>query len=195
MRIKIKTVGRDSAEVANSHLNIGGILQKMGLFDEARFNLESALVISRRINGEAHPRVGTALCALCSLLMEQEQYAEALKLLKKALKIRRKTLGGDHADVCLTILVVADTYRCQEKFAEAAEVYDEAFELVTDTIHRSLGPKHMSVCHYWNAVCKQKTGDVDDALKEAARAFIGFMRTDREWAIKAQALVRELRSP
>ncbi|MGH7527388.1 MAG: serine/threonine-protein kinase, partial [Gemmatimonadales bacterium] len=74
---------------------LGGIYQKLGVYDRARPLLEEALAVRGARLGPRHLDAARSAADLASLLYEQGQYPRAEKLTRSALAVQRELLGPE----------------------------------------------------------------------------------------------------
>jgi len=136
-RIEGKFDGQPEVE-ASIRYTIGQTYTDLGLFPEARKQLERALELQRRVLGEKNPRTLRTLSRLGWIADRQGKYVEAEGLDSQALEIQRRVLGPDHPDTLYSMNHLALTYSDESKNAQA-----EALLLQTvDIRRRVLGPEH-----------------------------------------------------
>ncbi|RMH15278.1 MAG: hypothetical protein D6696_21155 [Acidobacteria bacterium] len=75
---------------------VGQVYANLGLYDDARPQLEGALEIRRRLLGEDHLEVAESLSVLAEVEREEGHLEEAERLHRQALEIRRSHFGGMH---------------------------------------------------------------------------------------------------
>ncbi len=117
---------------------IGQTYVDLGLFPEARKQLERALELDRRLLGEKDPTTLKVTSHVGKIATLQGQYAEAEKLLNQALETQRKVLGAQHPDTLNTMNILATDYFREGKNAQSEALYSEALEIQ----RRTLGPEH-----------------------------------------------------
>jgi hypothetical protein len=93
--IYAEVLGEWHHDTANSYFNLGMVFQLGGASDEAQDYLERSLKVRRRVLGDDHPEVGTALLSLAQLLLTQNKVAEARANLIETLSILEGALGPD----------------------------------------------------------------------------------------------------
>jgi tetratricopeptide (TPR) repeat protein len=74
---------------------IGNAYEGLGLYKEARKQLEPALELSRRNSGPAAPKTLTIMADLAFVIERQGKYPEAERLLAQALGADRRVLGPE----------------------------------------------------------------------------------------------------
>ncbi|KAK9803394.1 hypothetical protein WJX72_004936 [[Myrmecia] bisecta] len=96
---RIKALGPDHVEVAESLSNLAILYNSRGEWDKAQPLYERALAIWEKKCGPEHPDVAHTLTDLAVLHLEQGRDDVGRPLLERALRIQEKALGPDHADV------------------------------------------------------------------------------------------------
>jgi serine/threonine protein kinase/tetratricopeptide (TPR) repeat protein len=127
---------------------IGLTYLDLGLYPEARVQLERALELDRRVLGEKDPRTLKAISHFGRVADRQGQYAVAEKLLNEALGLQRKVLGAQHPDTLFTMYDLASNYVYQGKYAQAEALDSQVLEVQ----RRVLGPEHPSTLKTMNSL-------------------------------------------
>ena len=117
---------------------VGRTYYQLGLYPEARKQLERALDLYRRTLGEENPKTLSTMSRLGRTAWLQAEYPEAGRLLTKAVLVQRRVLGTDNPDTLYSMNNLANVYRAQGKDSEAEELYSQTLELR----RRVLGPEH-----------------------------------------------------
>jgi tetratricopeptide (TPR) repeat protein/predicted Ser/Thr protein kinase len=117
---------------------IGQTYLDLGLYPEARTQLERALEIQRRVLGTANPKTLKTMSRLGRGAYLQGKYAEAQALLGQTLEISRRVLGSEHADTLYSMNNLASVYYQQGKYPQAEALDDRALEIS----RRVLGSEH-----------------------------------------------------
>jgi tetratricopeptide (TPR) repeat protein/predicted Ser/Thr protein kinase len=117
---------------------IGQTYRELGLYPEARTQLERALDLYRRRLGAASPKTLQTTSRLARTLYLQGQYAQAEALLSPNVDIERRVLGPEHGDTLNSMSSLANVYRVEGKYAQAAALCAQTFEIQ----RRVLGPEH-----------------------------------------------------
>lgn len=92
----------DTANLATSHRNLGGLYFAWGEPTKAETHLREALAIRLRLYGRDDTRVAAVLDLLGSVVAEQGRRREAETIYDEALRIRRDRLGENHPQVAWT---------------------------------------------------------------------------------------------
>jgi tetratricopeptide (TPR) repeat protein len=117
---------------------IGETYIDLGVFREARKQLEQALELHRRLQGEENPKVFKAKSSLGRVAYLQGNYAEASALISAALDGQRRVLGSENRDTLASERLPGRSLSEQGKYADA-EVLDRE---TLDLQRRLLGPEH-----------------------------------------------------
>jgi tetratricopeptide (TPR) repeat protein/predicted Ser/Thr protein kinase len=117
---------------------IGRTYYQLGLYPEARNQLERALDLYRRALGEENPKTLTTMSRLGRTAWLQGEYPEAETLLGRALEIQRRVLGPEHPDTLYSMNNLGNVYRSQGRDPQAEALYSQTLE----TRRRVLGPQH-----------------------------------------------------
>jgi len=95
---------------------IGQTYLDLGLYPEARRQLERALELQRRLLGAENPKTLKTMSRLGRAAYLQGKYAEAESLLGQTLEISRRVLGSEHADTLYSMNNLASVYYQQGKY-------------------------------------------------------------------------------
>ena len=117
---------------------IGGAYLDLGLYPEARKQLERALELRRRTLGAENPQTLKTMTTLGGTAAFEGQYAEAEKIDRQALDISRRVSGRDHPDTLRAMRFLADLYLKQGKNAQAEKLQSQTLE----ASRRVLGAVH-----------------------------------------------------
>jgi serine/threonine protein kinase/tetratricopeptide (TPR) repeat protein len=110
----------------------------LGLYPEARKQLERVLKLRQRALGAEDAKTLRSMTNLGRVAYLQGMYAEAEELESQALETQRRILGPEHPDTLASINNLANVYDDEDKYAQA-----EALDLQTLEIRkRVLGPEH-----------------------------------------------------
>jgi eukaryotic-like serine/threonine-protein kinase len=112
----------------------------LGLYPEARTQLERALDLQRRALGAENPQTLKTMSRLGVVASRQGRYPEAEALLSQALVIQLRVLGSDQRDALYSTNSLAVVYWYQGKYAQAEPLYRQTLEIS----RRVLGPENRS---------------------------------------------------
>ncbi|UYO49836.1 tetratricopeptide repeat protein [Rhodopseudomonas palustris] len=130
--------GPNHWRTATALINLGLLLQTLGVYGQAKAHYERALLIQQKELGPADLAVASTLNNLGGLLHEQGDAELAKTYLEQALSIREKKLGPDDPDTATSLSNLGAIYQDQGDL-KGAEVY---FERALNIRRRSLGLDH-----------------------------------------------------
>jgi tetratricopeptide (TPR) repeat protein len=117
---------------------MGQTYMDLGLYPEARTQLERALELHRRVLGAENPKTLRTISRLGRAAFLQGRYPQAESLSGRALEIQRRVLGSEHPDTLRSMINLANVYDSLGKYPQAEALFSE-----TLTINRRvLGPEH-----------------------------------------------------
>jgi tetratricopeptide (TPR) repeat protein len=119
------------------HITMGAAYRDLGVYPDARQQLERALELGRRTLGADDPRALTAMNILGQVAHQQGRYAEAQALDIQVLEARRRLLGPENPYTLGSMKQLAFNYVDQGKYAEAEALYAKVLEVQL----RMLGPE------------------------------------------------------
>lgn len=127
----------DQPEVeASIRSTIGQTYEELGLYPEARKQLERALELQRNLLGEENPKTLATKNLLGWTAKLQGKYPEAEALLSQALVARRHVLGPEHRETLLSMNNLAVLYLEEGKYGQAEALDSQTLEIR----RRVLGP-------------------------------------------------------
>ena len=127
---------------------IGQTYTDLGLYAEARAQLERALDLDRRVVGAENQKTLQAIDRLGSVAYYQGKYPEAEALFSQALEIQRRVLGSEHPDTLASTNGLASVYTQRGKYAQAEVLQIQILEIR----RRVLGPEHSSTLSSMNGL-------------------------------------------
>jgi tetratricopeptide (TPR) repeat protein len=136
-RIGGKFAGQPEVEAAIRD-TMGQTYTDLGLYPEARTQLEQALDLHRRALGAKNPKILKTMSRLGRIAMLQGKYPAAEALLSQALASQRRVLGSEHADTLGSMDNLATVYMCEGKYLQAELLHSQVMEIQ----RRMLGPEH-----------------------------------------------------
>ena len=119
---------------------IGQTYTDLGLYTEARTQLERALDLRRQLLGVKNPDTLKTMDRLGYVAFLQGKYPEAETILSNALTIQRRTLGPEHPDTLSTLNTLATTTWAEGKYPQAEALDTQILEIR----RRMLGPENPS---------------------------------------------------
>ena len=117
---------------------MGRAYMDLGLYAEARKQLERALEVRRRVLGADDPKTLMTMALLGPIADLQGRYAEAEVLNRETLDAQRRVLGPDHPDTLASMNYLANVYTHEGKYAQAEGLHAQILE----ARKRVLGPDH-----------------------------------------------------
>lgn len=103
MQIQEQALGLQSAPLARSLINLGGIYMQQGYFGKARGVYLHALNMQKAVLGSDDPEVATTLVNIAVYHDQMGEFAEAEGYLKQALELREAAFGPEHPLVGVVI--------------------------------------------------------------------------------------------
>ncbi|MEW5974533.1 MAG: serine/threonine-protein kinase [Acidobacteriota bacterium] len=133
---------------------IGQTYRDLGLYPEARKQLERALELHRRVSGPNEPVTLRAASHLGFLAQLQGNYSEAETLLTQTMEAQRRMLGPEHRDTLSSMSNLGVVYSVQGKYPQAEVLLSQNLEIC----RRVLGSEDRSTLSimgnlasvYWN---------------------------------------------
>jgi serine/threonine protein kinase len=117
---------------------IGQTYIDLGLYPEARTQLEYARELYRRVLGAKNPKTLKTISRLGVVARLQGTYSQAEALFSQALEVQRRVLGSDHPDTLSSMNNLAVVYDEQGKYAQAEALYNQTLDIK----RRVLGSDH-----------------------------------------------------
>jgi eukaryotic-like serine/threonine-protein kinase len=117
---------------------IGQTYFDLGLFPEARKQLELALESHRQVEGPNNPKTLNTAMRLGFVAERQGKYAEAEALQSQTIEAMRRVLGPEHPDTLKAANGLGTVYMDQAKYAEAEAIYSQNLAIE----RRVLGPEN-----------------------------------------------------
>ena len=127
-RIGGKFAGQPEVE-ASIRYTIARAYVDLGLYPEARTQLERALDLQRRALGANNPKTAKTISGLGRVAELQGKYPEAEAFLNQALAIQRRVLGLQHPDTLKSMGNLANAYLGEGKYAQAEGLYSQILEI------------------------------------------------------------------
>ena len=117
---------------------IGQTYIDLGLYPEARKQLDRALELYRRVLGAKNPKTLQTIRRIGRTAELQGKYPEAEALYSQALEAQRLVLGSEHPDTLASMSGLANVHRLQGKYGQAETLLSQILEIR----RRLLGPEH-----------------------------------------------------
>jgi len=115
---------------------IGSTYLALGLFPEARRQLERALELQRQVLGDDDRTTLRTINYLANVAYRQGRYADAEKSYRQLLEIRTRTLGETNRATLVALSNVALCLHAQGKFPEAEKILRQTLDIRTRTLGR-----------------------------------------------------------
>lgn len=117
---------------------MGETYTDLGLYQDARKQLERALELQRQVYGPENRKTLDTMIRLGRAASNQGNYAEAEALYNQALGISRRVLGPEHPETVSAMFGLAQAYDDRGKYPQAEELFHQSLEIR----RRVLGPEH-----------------------------------------------------
>jgi serine/threonine protein kinase/tetratricopeptide (TPR) repeat protein len=108
---------------------IGQAYIDLGLYPEARTQLERALDLHRRVLGTENAKTLKTMTRLGRTVYLQGKYAEAEALAVQAVAIQRRVLGSEHPDTLASMNNLGNVYGDEGKYAQGEALHSQALEI------------------------------------------------------------------
>jgi len=133
-----KTLTGQPEVQARLQTTIGGVYTGLGLYNEARVQLERAAATQEKVLGEQHVETLTTLHRLADAYWYQGRLDDAEKLYRRVSERRTALLGEEHVDTLRARFELASVYAMKQRWTEAESLAVETLA----TQRRVLGPTH-----------------------------------------------------
>jgi eukaryotic-like serine/threonine-protein kinase len=133
---------------ASIRYTIGQTYMDLGLYAEARIQLERALDLDRRSLGANDPRSLRTMSHLGRLAWLQGKYPESEALLNQSLSTQRRVIGSEQSDTLYSMTNLANVYDGEGKLAQAEALDSQLLEIT----RRTLGPSHPDTLRSMNSL-------------------------------------------
>jgi eukaryotic-like serine/threonine-protein kinase len=108
---------------------IGQTYTDLGLYPEARKQLERALDLYRQVLGARNPKTIKTISRLGHIADLQGRYEDAQALFRQALESQGRMLGAEHPDTLISMNGLAGVYYSQGKYAQAEALDSQTLEI------------------------------------------------------------------
>ena len=122
---------------------IGQTYLDLGLFPEARKQLEIALSLHRRVDGPESPKTLDTMMRVGAVAERQGRYAEAETMDSQTVQAMQRVLGPEHPETLKARNGLATVYMDQAKYPQAEAIYSQNLEIE----RRELGPENSQTLH------------------------------------------------
>lgn len=172
-RAALSRAGGGAVLEAQLRHNLGGVLYRQGLHEEALGEYRAALSQQIELLGEDDPRVATTLNHIGNALMELRRYEESEASCRRSLEIRQRLFGEQHPTVAASLNNLGELARKQGRHMEALEHAVASLDIVG----RSGGREEdiASMIAGWSLLELERPGE---ALPRFERALV--MRTESD---------------
>ncbi len=188
---KIKADDKQPLVEAKVRESVAKAYMVLSAWAPAQQQMERALAIRRRVQGEEHPDTLETKTSLAALYLASERTVDAESLLNGILEIRRRTLGEEHPDTLSTRVDLANLYQATQQFEKAETLLKEVLQVR----RRVLGPEHRDtlLATYFLANCYVGQGKPELA-QPLLKTIVGALaRTPGEMNPIAEVAASELR--
>jgi eukaryotic-like serine/threonine-protein kinase len=127
---------------------IGQTYMDLGLYPDARKQLERALDLHRQMLGAKNPKTLKTMSRLGRISFLQGRDTDAEALLGQSLEIQRRVLGPDHPDALYSMNNLATVYHSQGRYALAEALQSQNLEIR----RRVLGPENPDTLYSMNSL-------------------------------------------
>ena len=122
-------LGEDNETTLDTLNQLGGVLNDIGDYEEARKVFEKCLLGQEKVLGEDHRKTLMTVGNLGIIYDDLKDYEKALEYYERALKGSEKTLGKTHPDTLSTVYNIAIVYiEGMKDYEKAEELYRRALE-------------------------------------------------------------------
>jgi tetratricopeptide (TPR) repeat protein/tRNA A-37 threonylcarbamoyl transferase component Bud32 len=135
----------------------------LGLYPEARKQLERALELRRRALGAEDAKTLETMSRLGRVAAQQGRYAEAELLESRAFEAQRRRLGPEHPDTLTYAYNLAAVYQNEGKPAPAEALFAETLDIQK----RVLGPEHPATLNSMDGLASEYIAENKYAQSEA----------------------------
>ncbi|HTC36486.1 MAG TPA: serine/threonine-protein kinase [Bryobacteraceae bacterium] len=122
---------------------IANTYKDLGLYPDAQPQLERAVELRTKVQGQEHLDTLTAMNDLADLYLDQGKFAAALALHTRVLQARRRILGLENPATLMSLGSVATVYERQGQWSQAEAIQSQALEIS----RRVLGEEHSDTLH------------------------------------------------
>jgi len=158
-------------------ITIGQTYMDLGVYPEARKQLERALELQRRVLGADNPATLRNISRLSRLDLLQGRFADAERMAKQALDAQRRVLPRDDQDTLASLTNLGNVLNQEGKSPQAEALYQQALEIN----RRVLGPEHPNTLTAMNNLAVAYFGEgkyadaevLDSHLLEVRRRVLG----------------------
>jgi non-specific serine/threonine protein kinase/serine/threonine-protein kinase len=117
---------------------IGQTYMDLGLYPEARTQLERALELNRKVTGNRDPKTLKTASSIGRVAYLQGKYPEAEALFQQVFEAQRRVLGSEHPNTLSSMNNLANIYENEGKYAQAEALGSQTLAIK----RRVLGLEH-----------------------------------------------------
>lgn len=129
----VERLEEDLATQPQTRAELAGVLgqmyKRLGHYDKARAQMESARAVLVELHGEDHPETIALTDRLAWVLNDQGEYEGAERLARTVLETRRRRLGEQDTLVAVALRSLASIRRQRGHLREAAALHRQALEI------------------------------------------------------------------
>jgi tetratricopeptide (TPR) repeat protein len=129
LETRIKALGPDHVDVANSYLDLGATEFKIGETAKAIDHLSQSMRIRKKVLGTKHPETLAAQATLAVILESQGATTDASTLLAEVVSQGHRSLGRAHPDLAQYEDDYANVLAVQKRFDEARSMQTDAMNI------------------------------------------------------------------
>jgi len=135
LQTRLKLLGHDSAEVAETLDDMQSLYRVQGKVEEGEKMAREALALRQKLFGENDARVADSLSSLAQMLAAKGSYDEAMKLFEQALALRERISGPDSLEVATIMNVMAGAVEDQKgDYARAERLIQRGLDIRRRTL-------------------------------------------------------------
>jgi len=131
LALRERVFGHVSREVAQTSLVVGRAHLLLGDLAASDPFMRDGVTLTRRLLGDGHHSLGTALNTQTALLRAMGRHDEAIPLLRKSLAIYERTLGPQHSYVATTLINLSQSLAMSGHYPESEKAATQAVETLS----------------------------------------------------------------
>ena len=129
LAIRIRWLGSENLDVAESLADLGWVHYNDGMFDLAEARLREALTLRRRLHPGPHEQVAESMRILGTVLQARGDLDAADSLMRGALSMYREVHGEEHTEVATSMGTLASLVWDRGDYVEAEALLRESLDL------------------------------------------------------------------
>lgn len=174
LAINKKHSDKDSVQVANCYLSLGGLYDYKGQFEESIDHYEKALKIYQQSEGNEE-RIAVCYYNIGFVYWRSADFLFALEYYQKALPIYEKVYGKDHNRVGDVHASMAAVYKRLGQYEKAITNYNKVLPIFKK--HYGEGHRYMGIFHNYQGEMYKMQNQIDEAQVEFEKAIEIFKNT------------------